>query len=396
MPAYRHLVLLLSMFAAVGSSVVHMGVPFLIPSLQENGLSLSAAGLVAAMPAAGIVFTLIAWGWFVDRYGERAALFAGLTSTALTTGLAALASSSSPALLGATLFLAGCAAASVNSASGRVVSGWYPPHQRGTAMGIRQMAQPLGAALSAVTLHPLAQNYSIGVALAMPAILCAVLALLVLIGVKNPPRPDASSPTVTASPYRDGKYLVRIHIASALLSWPQSMMGAYILVWLLSVGYSDGTAGTIVMVSQLLGAGSRALMGVVSDRVRSRIRPYRWVSGATFVLAVAMMVASWADWRTLGTLLVCALAVAVVSPNGLAFTAVAEYAGPFWSGRAMGTQNTFQNIIYAATPPVSGAIVAAAGFPALFAVTALFPAAALTIAPRQDEDRHGRVRVELD
>lgn len=396
MPAYRHLVLLLSMFAAVGSSVVHMGVPFLIPSLQENGLSLSAAGLVAAMPAAGIVFTLIAWGWFVDRYGERAALFAGLTSTALTTGLAALASSSSPALLGATLFLAGCAAASVNSASGRVVSGWYSPHQRGTAMGIRQMAQPLGAALSAVTLHPLAQNYSIGVALAMPAILCAVLALLVLIGVKNPPRPDPSNLTVTASPYRDGKYLVRIHIASALLSWPQSMMGAYILVWLLSVGYSDGTAGTIVMVSQLLGAGSRALMGVVSDRVRSRIRPYRWVSGATFVLAVAMMIASWADWRTFGTVLVCALAVAVVSPNGLAFTAVAEYAGPFWSGRAMGTQNTFQNIIYAATPPVSGAIVAAAGFPALFAVTALFPAVALGIAPREDQDRHGRVRVELD
>lgn len=393
MPAYRHLVLLLSMFAAVGSSVVHMGVPFLIPSLQENGLSLSAAGLVAAMPAAGIVFTLIAWGWFVDRYGERAALFAGLTSTALTTGLAALASSSSPALLGAALFLAGCAAASVNSASGRVVSGWYPPHQRGTAMGIRQMAQPLGAALSAVTLHPLAQNYSIGVALAMPAILCAVLALLVLIGVKNPPRPDASSPTVTASPYRDGKYLVRIHIASALLSWPQSMMGAYILVWLLSVGYADSTAGTIVMVSQLLGAGSRALMGVVSDRVRSRILPYRWVSGATFILAVAMMIASWADWRTLGTVLVCALAVAVVSPNGLAFTAVAEYAGPFWSGRAMGTQNTFQNIIYAATPPVSGAIVAAAGFPALFAVTALFPATALGIAPREDQNRHGRVEL---
>lgn len=393
MPAYRHLVLLLSMFAAVGSSVVHMGVPFLIPSLQENGLSLSAAGLVAAMPAAGIVFTLIAWGWFVDRYGERAALFAGLTSTALTTGLAALASSSSPALLGAALFLAGCAAASVNSASGRVVSGWYPPHQRGTAMGIRQMAQPLGAALSAVTLHPLAQNYSIGVALAMPAILCAVLALLVLVGVKNPPRPDTSNPTVTASPYRDGKYLVRIHIASALLSWPQSMMGAYILVWLLSVGYADSTAGTIVMVSQLLGAGSRALMGVVSDRVRSRIRPYRWVSGATFILAVTMMIASWADWRTLGTVLVCALAVAVVSPNGLAFTAVAEYAGPFWSGRAMGTQNTFQNIIYAATPPVSGAIVAAAGFPALFAVTALFPATALGIAPREDQNRHGRVEL---
>lgn len=394
MPAYRHLVLLLSMFAAVGSSVVHMGVPFLIPSLQDSGLSLSVAGLIAAMPAAGVVVTLIAWGWFVDRYGERAALFAGLSSTALTTGLAALAASKSPALLGGALFLAGCAAASVNSASGRVVSGWYPPHQRGTAMGIRQMAQPLGAALSAVTLHPLAQNYGIGGALAMPTILCAVLAVLVLVGVKNPPRPDTSNPAVTASPYRGSRYLVRIHIASALLSWPQSMMGAYILVWLLSVGYADATAGTIVMVAQLLGAGSRAVMGVISDRVRSRIKPYRWVAAVTFALAVAMIIVGWAGWRAFGTVIICALAVAVVSPNGLAFTAVAEYAGPFWSGRAMGTQNTFQNIIYAATPPLSGAIVGAVGFPALFAVTALFPAAALAIAPREDESRHGRV--ELD
>lgn len=394
MPSYyRHVVLFLSMFATVGSSVVHMGVPFLIPSLEDSGLSLSAAGLIAAMPAAGIVFTLIAWGWFVDRYGERAALFAGLSSTAFTTALAAWAASASPALLGGALFMAGCAAASVNSASGRVVSGWYPPNQRGTAMGIRQMAQPLGAALSAVTMHPLAQTYGISGALLMPTLLCAALAVLVLIGVKNRPRPDAHTSTETASPYRGSRYLVRIHIASALLSWPQSMMGAYILVWLLSVGYSSGAAGSIVMVAQLLGAGSRAAMGFVSDRVRSRIRPYRWVAAVTAALSIAMMLADSSGLRLTGTVLACALAVAVVSPNGLAFTAVAEYAGPFWSGRAMGTQNTFQNIIYAATPPVSGAIVAAFGFPALFAVTAAFPAVALAVAPRDDQSRRGHARL---
>nr|WP_120491418.1 MFS transporter [Corynebacterium lactis] len=392
MPSYyRHVVLFLSMFAAVGSSVVHMGVPFLIPSLEDSGLSLSAAGLVAAMPAAGIVVTLIAWGWFVDKFGERAALFAGLSSTSLTTALSAWAASAGPALLGGALFLAGCAAASVNSASGRVVSGWYPPHQRGTAMGIRQMAQPLGAALSAVTMHPLAQSYGVSGALVMPAVLCAVLAVLVLVGVKNPPRPDASNPVATANPYRGSRYLVRIHIASALLSWPQSMMGAYILVWLLAAGYSSGAAGTIVMVAQLLGAGSRAAMGVVSDRVRSRIRPYRWVAAATLLLSAGMVVSG--DARLLGTVLVCALAVAAVSPNGLAFTAVAEYAGPFWSGRAMGTQNTFQNIVYAAAPPLSGAIVGAVGFPALFAVTALFPAVALAVAPREDQSRRGAVEL---
>lgn len=427
-PAYRHFVLGLSTLAAVGSSVVHMGTPFLIPALTATGLPLPAAGLITAMPAAGIVFTLIAWGWFVDVFGERAALSLGLGSTAVLTGAAAWASASGPVVLAGALFLAGCAAASVNSASGRVVSGWYPPSQRGTAMGIRQMAQPLGAALAAVTLPVLAANYGIRAALGFAAVLCAVLALACLLGIKDPPRPEAGSADHAAakvSPYRGSRYLVRIHIASAMLSWPQSMMGSFILVWLIARGHSEVSAGVIVMIAQLSGAGSRAAMGFISDRARSRLRPYRHVATVTLVLSGAMALidgfgAGWtagtagvgagvggvAGVAGLGdgsfatsplgiaaTIVIGALAVAAVSPNGLAFTAVAEYAGPLWSGRALGTQNTFQNIIYASTPPLAGAVVATVGFPAMFALTAVFPAVALAVGPRDDERRHAELNV---
>lgn len=423
-PAYRHFVLGLSTLAAVGSSVVHMGTPFLIPALTATGLPLPAAGLITAMPAAGIVFTLIAWGWFVDVFGERAALSLGLGSTAVLTGAAAWASASGPVVLAGALFLAGCAAASVNSASGRVVSGWYPPSQRGTAMGIRQMAQPLGAALAAVTLPVLAANYGIRAALGFAAVLCAVLALACLLGIKDPPRPEAGSADHAAakvSPYRGSRYLVRIHIASAMLSWPQSMMGSFILVWLIARGHSEVSAGVIVMIAQLSGAGSRAAMGFISDRARSRLRPYRHVATVTLVLsgAMALIDGFGAGWTAgtagvgaggaggvagagsfatspLGiaaTIVIGALAVAAVSPNGLAFTAVAEYAGPLWSGRALGTQNTFQNIIYASTPPLAGAVVATVGFPAMFALTAVFPAVALAVGPRDDERRHAELNV---
>ncbi|WP_298088181.1 MFS transporter [uncultured Corynebacterium sp.] len=426
-PAYRHFVLGLSTLAAVGSSVVHMGTPFLIPALTATGLPLPAAGLITAMPAAGIVFTLIAWGWFVDVFGERAALSLGLGSTAVLTGAAAWASASGPVVLAGALFLAGCAAASVNSASGRVVSGWYPPSQRGTAMGIRQMAQPLGAALAAVTLPVLAANYGIRAALGFAAVLCAVLALACLLGIKDPPRPEVGSADHAAakvSPYRGSRYLVRIHIASAMLSWPQSMMGSFILVWLIARGHSEVSAGVIVMIAQLSGAGSRAAMGFISDRARSRLRPYRHVATVTLVLSGAMALidgfgAGWtagtagvggvagvAGVAGLGdgsfatsplgiaaTIVIGALAVAAVSPNGLAFTAVAEYAGPLWSGRALGTQNTFQNIIYASTPPLAGAVVATVGFPAMFALTAVFPAVALAVGPRDDERRHTELNV---
>ncbi len=46
--------------------------------------------------------------------------------------------------------------------------------------------------------------------------------------------------------------------------------------------------------------------------------------------------------------------VLTVADNGLAFTAVAERAGPFWSGRALGIQNTAQFLAASAVPPLAG------------------------------------------
>jgi hypothetical protein len=76
-----------------------------------------------------------------------------------------------------------------------------------------------------------------------------------------------------------------------------------------------------------------------------------------------------------------AASVITVSDNGLAFTAIAEIAGPFWSGRALGTQNTSQLLTTAVVPPVFGALIAAAGYPLAFALCAVFPLLALPLVP---------------
>jgi hypothetical protein len=73
--------------------------------------------------------------------------------------------------------------------------------------------------------------------------------------------------------------------------------------------------------------------------------------------------------------------VVTVSDNGLAFTAIAEIAGPFWSGRALGTQNTSQLLTAGLTPPLFGALIGATGYPAAFAVCALFPLLAMPLVP---------------
>jgi hypothetical protein len=75
------------------------------------------------------------------------------------------------------------------------------------------------------------------------------------------------------------------------------------------------------------------------------------------------------------------LGVVAVSTNGLAFTAVAEYAGSAWAGRALGIQTTGQNAMAAATPPVMALAIGAAGFGPSFAAVAAFPIVAAMLVP---------------
>src|SRR6202008_3197290 len=112
----------------------------------------------------------------------------------------------------------------------------------------------------------------------------------------------------------------------------------------------------------------------------SRLRPIRTIALAA---AAAMGLMALTDWlhSPISVAVMVLASVITVSDNGLAFTAVAEIAGPFWSGRALGTQNTSQLFTTSIAPPLFGALIGVAGYPVAFAVCALFPVAALPLVP---------------
>src|SRR5258707_7468461 len=168
--------LVIALTATLCANVFINGAAFLIPTLHAGcGLDLAKAGLLSSMPSFGMVATLNAWGYIVDRVGERFVLALG---SALTAAAAfAAASVHSLAAVGAFLLLGGMAAASSNSASGRLVVGWFPPEQRGLVMGIRQTAQPLGVGLGALVIPHLAESHGVAAALLFPAVVCAVSAV---------------------------------------------------------------------------------------------------------------------------------------------------------------------------------------------------------------------------
>jgi MFS family permease len=380
--ARRWSMLAIALSSTMFANVFINGAAFLIPTLHEQRhLDLARAGLVSAMPSIGMVFTLIAWGYVVDRLGERIVLAVG---SALTAAAAfAAAACTSIVLTGAFLLLGGMAAASSNSASGRLVVGWFSAERRGLAMGIRQTAQPLGVGLGALVIPRLAQSHGVGTALLFPAIVCALSAVVSAIGVLDPPRVprDEAAQEDLANPYRGSNVLWRIHAVSVLLVVPQVVVWTFTLVWLMTDrGWSAASAGALVTAAQVLGALGRVAAGRWSDRVGSRLRPIRTIAlGAAAAMAVLALTDQLRSPVSIAVMIVAS--VITVSDNGLAFTAIAEIAGPFWSGRALGTQNTSQLLTAGVAPPLFGGLIAAAGYPAAFLACALFPLIALPLVP---------------
>ncbi len=373
------MILIVGLLAMIAGCAYQYGLPYLIPALRaDKGLSLRQAAVLISCPVAGLLVALALWGMAVDRWGERVALACGLT----VAGLALLAATAahSTAVLGVCFFVAGASGASIHAASGRLILGWFAAHERGLAMGVRQTGQPLGVGLAALTLPPLAAYAGLSSGLEFLAACCLVTALLVAVLVRDPERTAADEPHGGRSPYRT-PVLWRIHASSALLVVPQFAVSAFAIVYLSDArGWDGATAGRVLALAQVGGAAARLAVGYWSDRAGSRVRPMRVLAVAIGVIMVALAAGAAAGWGV-ATVALLAAAILTVTTNGLAFTAVAEYAGRSWAGRVLGIQNTGQNLLAAATPPVLGTFVARSAYGSAFAVAAVFPLLAALVIP---------------
>jgi sugar phosphate permease len=301
------------------------------------------------------------------------------------------------------------ASASTNSASGSLVVRWFPKDRRGFAMGIRQMAVPLGVTVAAVSVPVAAESGGVAMALLVPGAIAAAFAVACGLGIRTAPpgaaevraadvrstesstaEPGAAlaSPAAQpANPYRGNSFLWRIHAVSVLLVVPQFTVSTFGLVWLVTeLGWKPLAAGVLVGAAQFVGAIGRILVGVLSDRVGSRVRPLRWVAISAAAVMLLLAVSDAASWGAAAVVFVIATVV-VVADNGLAFTAVAEMAGARWSGRALGMQNTGQYIAASIVAPAVGALIGAVGYPLAFAAVALAPVLAIPLVPAAHTER---------
>ena len=384
----RWVILSIGMMAQVASVSAMFGVPIVLPQLRVAfDVTTAQAGMLAGLPSFGLLLTLLLWGLVIDRVGERWTMALSLLLTAGALGLLWTVSD----LWGAAsvLLFMGMVGGPVNAASGRLVLQWFSADQRGLAMGIRQSAFPLGMGISALVLPAAADAWGFVGAMTLPALLSLLVLPFVLTMPKTPSAPVHSSEKErrtepeadkTGSPYRHWT-IWRVHGVSMLLGVPQIALTTYAVIYLVQEqGWGSPAAGVVVAIAQIPGAAGRLLLGLRSDRTGERLRPVRWlavVSGC-FLVLLSVLPHAWA-WTAVPLVLSCL--VLTMWHNGLTFLAVAEIAGTAWSGRALAVQNWLQGISTTLTPVLMAAVITLSGLPAVFAVGALFSAAAIAVVP---------------
>lgn len=137
--------------AQVAVAFINFGLPSVGPALRHAyGLSLPAYGAAVTATLLGAGLSMALWGVIVDRFGSRWTVLAG-TGIAVVSVLAAAVSHSS-ALLIAALFCSGLGTSVIPIAGAGALFKVYGAERRAWALGVRQMAVPLGGTTAAIVL----------------------------------------------------------------------------------------------------------------------------------------------------------------------------------------------------------------------------------------------------
>lgn len=371
---YRWAVLAAGTAAQAGMAAVFLGVPVLAPALRDEfGLSISEVGLAISSLWIGPILTLLAWGMLADRFGERIVLGTGLALCGALAAAAGQADDFAPFV--ALILLAGAAGSSVNAASARAVMQWFPPEERGFALGIRQTAIPLGGGFAALTLPFAEQAGGLEAAFGLLGAYCLVSALVAVALIREAPVRDTElEPEAVSWTLRDRR-IWTLTFGSALYLFAQMPVLSFTVLFLHDVhGMSERAAAGVLVACQVAAAAGRIGAGRVSDRLGNRLRPLRWIglASASILLLTALLAENGTE--VIVVVLIAAGAISMAW-NGLSLTAAAELAGRARSGAAIGFQQTMLSVVGVGVPILFAAIVEATSWQAAFGLSAIGPIA---------------------
>ena len=362
----RWAVLGLIMAAQIMANVGPLGIPSIAPLIREGlDLSVTQAGSFLSAYYIGPVLISLPAGWLADRWGVRSAMVLGQALIAIGLFAAALAPGFS--FMVAIMVLAGAGYGVLNPTTTKAGMAWFPPRQRATVVGLKQVGLPAGGALGALVMPPVALAFGWRAAVAVSAAVVGVLTLLTWALYRDLPEPPTAEParartgfwTVLAT--RD---LWLVGISTLIFAGAQTVFLSFLVLYLHEVGHlALVTAAKYLVAAQVSGAAGRVLFGLLSDRLFGGQRRIVLAIAGLGSMACALLLSGTGPGT--GAWLLGPLAAGIgffgVGWNGVQHTLMAELAGPRAAGTAVGLGLAISSLGVTVCPPAFGLLVERVG-----------------------------------
>jgi MFS family permease len=356
--------------AQVAVSFINFGLPSIGPDLRRHfGLSLPELGAVLTATLLGSGLALIAAGIAVDRYGARRATLAG---TALASaGLAVAAAADSKALLFVALAVSGIGSSVIPIAGAGALFRAYPVTRRGWALGVRQMAVPLGGTIASGAMPGLVRIGGVSLAFAVASGAVAVTGTIFALIPEDDSGPVRTRVERAFRSIVRAPGMLRLFLVSALYIVVLQAILSYTVPAARAAGLSAFWAGFTYFAFNVTAMAARLVWGRVADRqggsrrVRTLVETgvVGAVGGLLFTLALhggAALVVPAAILFGFGAL----------GWNALVYVVAGERTPPELAGRSVATAATVVFLISAICTPPLGALADHVGWDAFWGTTA--------------------------
>jgi len=362
-------ILAVIVLAQTVANIGPLGIPAIASLIRDDlGLTLTQAGSFLSVYYLGPVTMSFFAGMLADRWGTAKTLVLG--QALIAGGLLAASTAGSYGVLLALLGLAGVGYGTLNPASTTAAMSWFPPRQRATVVGLKQVGLPFGGMLGAALMPALALRLGWRWAIAAGALLIVACATLSAIVYRDPPTSDASprgssgAGRVAVAEVLRSRDLWLVASATLVFAAMQTAWMAFLALYLQGVvGLALLAASRYLALAQAGGVLGRVAFGVLSDRTfGGRRRTPLVIAGcgsALCSLAIAFTGPDAGPWLLVPLALV--FGFFGIGWNGVQHTLMAELAGPRSAGTAVGLGLAVSSLGVTLGPPVFGWCVTAAG-----------------------------------
>jgi MFS transporter, ACS family, hexuronate transporter len=384
----RWAVLALIMAAQTMANVGPLGIPSIAPLIREGlDLSVAQAGSFLSAYYIGPVLMSLPAGWLADRWGVRGAMILGQALIAVGLGAVALAPTFSFIVL--ILVLAGAGYGVLNPTTTKAGMAWFPPNQRATVVGLKQVGLPFGGALGALVMPPVALIFGWRAAVGVAAAVVGLLAILTWALYRDLPEPEPRGPAAARPRFwavMANRDLWLVGVSTLIFAGVQTVFLAFLVLYLHDVAQiALVVAAKYLVTAQVSGAAGRIAFGLLSDRFfggrRRIVLAIAGVGSIACALALSTVAPGSGPWR------LAPLAVGIglfgVGWNGVQHTLMAELAGPRAAGTAVGLGLAISSLGVTVCPPIFGiAVEHLGGFgPAWLALAVGMVAALVLLVP---------------